>query len=160
MSASTPSSPEQPLAIPADAVCFVVAMLREYENSELLGDKAESGTEEASPLEAEDVDVYTQHGDDYRNEPVRYELESFINDLPEDQQIDLVALMWLGRDSGSAADWPSIREEAAQAHNTRTALYLLGSPLASDFIEDGLDTLGYSCASTAAAKPDASWSAP
>lgn len=159
MNASTPSNPEQPLAIPADAVCFVVTLLREYENSELLGDEADSGTQEASPLEAEDVDVYTQHETDYRNEPVRQELESFINDLPEDQQTDLVALMWLGRDNGSEDDWPSIREEAAQAHNARTALYLLGSPLASDFIEDGLETLGFTCENTAA-KPDTSWSEP
>lgn len=160
MSASTPSHPKPSLAIPADAVCFVVAMLREYENTELLDDPADSGVEQESPLDAEDVDVYTQHENDCRNDPVRHELESFINDLPEDQQIELVALMWLGRDSGSAEDWPSVLEDAAHAHNERTAPYLLGSPLASDFIEDGLATLGLYGENIDAAKPDPSWSEP
>ncbi|HUB90194.1 MAG TPA: DUF3775 domain-containing protein [Dyella sp.] len=161
MSASTSSSPEPSLSIPADAVCFVVAMLREYENAELLGDAADNGVEQGSPLDAEDVDVYTRHENDCRNEPVRHELESFINDLPEDQQIELVALMWLGRDNGSAEDWPSVLEDAAHAHNERTAPYLLGSPLASDFIEEGLAALGF-CGENiaAAAKPDISRSEP
>ena len=160
MSASTSSSPKPSLAIPADAVCFVVAMLREYENPELLGDSADSGAEQESPLDAEDVDVYTQRENDCHSEPVRHELESFINDLPEDQQIDLVALMWLGRDNGFAEDWPSVLEDATHAHNERTAPYLLGSPLASDFIEDGLATLGFYGQNIGTAKPDPSRSEP
>ena len=143
MMASTSSSPKPSLAIPADAVCFVVAMLREYENPELLGDPADSDVEQESPLDAEDVDVYTQHENDCHGEPIRQQLESFINDLPEDQQVELVALMWLGRDNGSTEDWSSVLDDAAHAHNERTALYLLGSPLASDFIEDGVATLGF-----------------
>jgi hypothetical protein len=38
-----------------------------------------------------------------------------------------------------------IREEAARAHNKRTAAYLLGMPLLGDFLEEGLSLLGYSC---------------
>jgi len=30
-------------------------------------------------------------------------------------------------------------------HNDRTAAYLLGMPLLSDFLEEGLDILGLSC---------------
>lgn len=145
MNASTPSGPEQPLAIPADTVCFIVDMLREYENSELLADDAETAMDDPAPLETDDVDIYTEHENDYRNAPVRHELESLIHDLPVDQQIDLVALMWLGRDNSSAEDWPALRDEAAHAYNARTALYLLGSPLASDFLEEGLSILGHTC---------------
>ena len=68
-----------------------------------------------------------------------------INSLSVDEQIDLVALAWLGRDDYSAADWPAVREEAARAHNQRTADYLLGTPLLGDFLEEGLSMLGYSC---------------
>ena len=56
-----------------------------------------------------------------------------------------VALTWLGRDDYSAADWTSVREEAARAHNNRTAAYLLGIPQLGDFLEEGLSMLGYSC---------------
>ena len=43
------------------------------------------------------------------------------------------------------SDWPTVREEAARAHNQRTANYLLGMPLVGDFLEEGLSMLGYSC---------------
>jgi hypothetical protein len=56
-----------------------------------------------------------------------------------------VALAWLGRDDNSASDWPAVREEAARAHNERTAAYLLGMPQLSDFLEEGLSLLGRSC---------------
>ena len=65
--------------------------------------------------------------------------------MSEDEQIDLVALAWLGRDDYSAVDWPEVRQEAASAHNRRTAQYLLGMPLLGDFLEEGLSMLGYSC---------------
>jgi hypothetical protein len=51
----------------------------------------------------------------------------------------------LGRDDYTVSDWPAVREEAARAHNDRTALYLLGTPLLGDFLEEGLSMLGYSC---------------
>ena len=50
----------------------------------------------------------------------------------------------LGRDGGSVADWTDVRREAADAHNDRTAAYLLGMPLLADFIEEGLNILGVS----------------
>jgi hypothetical protein len=61
-----------------------------------------------------------------------------------DEQVDLVALAWIGRDDYTAADWASVREEAAAAHNKRTASYLLGMPQLGDFLEEGLSLLGYS----------------
>jgi len=76
---------------------------------------------------------------------VQEELTSLINSLSEDEQIDLVALAWLGRNGYSASDWPAVREEAARAHNERTADYLLGTPLVADFLEEGLSLLGGSC---------------
>lgn len=56
-----------------------------------------------------------------------------------------MTLAWLGRDDYSASDWPAVREEAARAHNQRTAEYLLGMPLVADFLEEGLSMRGYSC---------------
>ncbi len=83
--------------------------------------------------------------EDHEDDPVAEEITSLINSLSEDEQIDLVALAWLGRDDYSAGDWPTVREEAARAHNERTAEYLLGMPLLGDFLEEGLSMLGYSC---------------
>lgn len=141
MNASMPESPGPVLAIPPDAVCFIIRKLREYESMDLL---AERGVP-ANPLEYEDVDRITEQEDEYSFDPVRQELVSFIDELPDDQKIDLVALMWLGRNNASAAEWPALREEAAEAANARTTDYLLGSPLVGDFLEEGLSALGYAC---------------
>ncbi len=95
----------------------------------------------SNPSDDKDAAVLEDHEDD----PVVEELTSFINCLSEDEQIDLVALTWLGRDDYSASDWSTVREEAARAHNERTANYLLGTPLVGDFLEESLTMLGYSC---------------
>ncbi len=82
--------------------------------------------------------------EDHRDDPVLKEFLSFVRALNVDEQVDLVALMWLGRDDGGTEDWPEIRAEAAAAHNRRTGQYLAGTPLLADFLEAGLGALGYS----------------
>ena len=57
----------------------------------------------------------------------------------------MAAFIGLGRDDYSASDWQTVRQEAAQAHNERTASYLLGMPQLGDFLEEGLAAFGYSC---------------
>ena len=83
--------------------------------------------------------------EEHEDNPIVEELTSLINSLSEDEQIDLVALVWLGRDDYSAREWPVVREEAARANNRRTANNLLGTPLVGDFLEEGLSMVGYSC---------------
>jgi hypothetical protein len=56
---------------------------------------------------------------------VLQELRSIIGGMSEDEQIDLVALAWLGRGDARAQGWEELRSEAAGAHNRRTAAYLL-----------------------------------
>jgi hypothetical protein len=73
---------------------------------------------------------------------VRSELISTIRGLNEDEQIDLVALAWLGR--GQLDDWDNLRAEACRAHNKRTAQYLLGMPLLGDYLAEALSQFGHS----------------
>ena len=47
--------------------------------------------------------------EDYKDDPVVEELTAFIDPLSEDEQIDLVALVWLGRDDYPASDWQAVR---------------------------------------------------
>ena len=83
--------------------------------------------------------------EDHPDDPVMQELTEFIGALSEDEQIDLVALAWLGRGDGTIDDWDDIRREAARAHNKRTASYLLGMPLLPNHLEDALSQFGLSC---------------
>jgi hypothetical protein len=127
----------QIMTISPEKVCFIIIKAREYDAK----DEVTEVDPGSNPSDDKDVSVLENHEDD----PVVEELTSFIDSLSEDEQIDLVALVWLGRDDNSASDWPEVREEAARAHNQRTAAYLLGTPLVGDYLEEGLSMLGYSC---------------
>ncbi len=128
---------EPTLAISPEKVCFIIFKTREFDAK----DQATEPDPGSNPSDDKDVSVLEDHEDD----PAVEEIASLINSLSEDEQIDLVALMWLGRDDYSASDWLAVREEAARARNERTAEYLIGTPLAADFLEEGLSKLGYSC---------------
>ncbi|MBN9040917.1 MAG: hypothetical protein BGP05_07665 [Rhizobiales bacterium 62-47] len=82
--------------------------------------------------------------EDRIDDPVLIELVTFIHDLNDDEQIDLVALTWLGRGDGDVENWAELRAEAARAHNKRTAAYLLGDPMLADYLEDALSKFGHS----------------
>lgn len=82
--------------------------------------------------------------EDRSDDPVLFELTSFIHDMNEDEQIDLVALAWLGRGDGEIENWRELRAEAARAHNKRTARYLLGMPMLADYLEEALSKFGHS----------------
>ena len=45
---------------------------------------------------------------------------------------------------GNLKDWDSLRSQAAAAHNDRTASYLLGMPLLSDYLDEALAQFGHS----------------
>lgn len=125
------------LAISPEKVCFVIVKAREFDAK----DPVTEPDPGSNPTDDGDVAVLEDHPDD----PVVEELTAFIDALTEDEQVDLVALAWLGRDDYSAEDWDEVRAEAADAHNARTAQYLLGMPLLGDFLEEGLAQLGHSC---------------
>lgn len=83
--------------------------------------------------------------EDHRDDPVVQEITAVIRSMSEDEQIDLVALTWLGRGDGTLDDWDELRAEAARAHNKRTAQYLLGMPLLPDFLDEAAVQFGISC---------------
>ena len=129
-----------PLAISPDKVCFVIVKAREFDVKDVVTEP-DTGS---NPSDDKMISVLEDHGDD----PVVEELTSFISSMSEDEQIDLVALAWLGRDDNTIDDWQALREEAARAHSSRTthtANYLLGTPLVSDYLEEGLSLFGLSC---------------
>ncbi len=74
------------------------------------------------------------------------ELRAFIDRLSEDEQVSLVAVMWIGRDSFAADELDEALETARQEATTPTADYLLGTPHLSDHLENGLEALGLSAA--------------
>jgi hypothetical protein len=122
------------LAISAEKVRFLIEKTREFDVKEGASDP-DSGSNAADDKM---IDVLEDNGDD----PVVREITGFINAMSEDEQIDLVALMRLGRGDGGIEEWDDLRREAADGRNDRTAAYLLGEPLVSDYLAEGLDAFG------------------
>jgi len=135
MATAPPTVP--PLSISLEKLCFIIAKAREFDVKDVVTDpdQASNAADDAMWSVLED------HPDD----PTYDEARSFINALTEDEQIDLVALTWLGRGDGTLDDWDDLRAEATRAHNKRTAIYLLGKPMLADHLEDALDQFGMSC---------------
>jgi hypothetical protein len=125
------------LQISPEKVGFFIQKAREFDVKDVVTDpdSSSNGADDAM------LSVLEDHPDD----PTSMELRTFINALTEDEQVDLVALTWLGRGDGEVADWDDLREEALRLHNKRTAQYLLGKPMLADHLEEGLTQLGYDC---------------
>ncbi len=88
-----------------------------------------------------DEDLLAQFADDYSDDPYYEQLTSVINDLEPDQQVSLVALMWLGRGDYSADEWIDALEQAKDQWTNHTAEYLISTPLLSDYLAEGLDQI-------------------
>ena len=72
------------------------------------------------------------------------ELAGFINALNDDEQAHLVALVWIGRGTFEPEELDEAVETAKAERTTATSRYLLGIPLLADYLEEGLEKLGYS----------------
>src|SRR5262245_28570209 len=97
--------PELPaLAVSAEKVCYVIVKAREFDAKDAVTDPDDSSNASDDNM----ISVLEDHGED----PVLQELTAFISSLTEDEQVDLVALAWLGRDDNTVDDWQSLREEA------------------------------------------------
>lgn len=83
--------------------------------------------------------ILANHASDYS----LIEVKGVIEDLDRDQQVCLVALMWLGRGDYDVEEWDQVLQDADDAWNERTADYLLATPLVADYLEEGLDLMGY-----------------
>jgi hypothetical protein len=122
------------LAISSDKVGFLIQKARQFDAKDIASDP-DSGSNGADD---DMIDVLGDNGED----PVVREIAGFISALSEDEQIDLVALMRLGRGDGTIEEWSDLRREAAEGRNGRTARYLLGEPLLGDLLAEGLEEFG------------------
>lgn len=119
-----------------DKVCFVIVKAREYD--------VQYRTLEADDSNASDDNFVSVFGSD-KDDSVRKELKGFIDAMDEDEQCELVALCWVGRGDFSAEEWAEAVDEARSRRQGSTAEYLIGTPLVSDYLEEGLSKFDLSC---------------
>jgi hypothetical protein len=117
------------LEINSETVRFVIDRAKELQTEDIELDPDEQTTVQVTEDEHPGIGEI---------DPARQELEAVIADLEPDQQIELVALMWLGRGDYDIEGWEQAKKDAAAAYNARTASYLIGTPLLADYLEEGL----------------------
>jgi hypothetical protein len=123
--------------IDPDKVCHVIVKAR------ALSAKTDVGIDdEASNMVDDDMLEVLEDGIE---DATDQELAEFIEGLNIDEQIELVALAWIGRGSFTREEWHEAVREARHAHGRRTAEYLMGMPLLGDYLADGLAEFGHTC---------------
>lgn len=118
-----------------DIVFFIVDKAQAFQVKE----QVTIPEEPLSPSDDWAQQVLADHADD----PVFQELKMTIDDLEPDQQVTLVALMWVGRGDYSADEWDNAFDDAGESWNERTAEYLIGTPLLASYLNMGMEELGY-----------------
>ncbi len=122
------------LAVSSEKAFYIIAKAREFDEKVAPSD-ADSGS---NPSDDRDVDIL----EDYRNDPTLEELEGALRGLNEDEQLDVIALMWLGR--GDFSSFDEARAEASAMSDKHIPRYLIGTPLLADYLEEGLTQVGVS----------------
>ncbi|NBC22731.1 MAG: DUF3775 domain-containing protein [Gammaproteobacteria bacterium] len=120
-----------------ETVCHIIDRAREFHAKEQVSFPEPPN----SPSDDWAMQVLADHLDDLSYQ----ELRTAIRDLEPDQQVCLVALMWLGRGDFTLEEWNDALAEALDAYNGRSAEYLIATPLVAEYLEEGLNQHGYTC---------------
>ena len=136
MARTQEADPEISLEIEPTTVAFLIAKARAFDAKVAPADRDEI----AQPGEDEDHDALEDYGDD----PVAQEIREVVDDLNVDEQVELVAMTWVGRGDFSVDEWDEALEAAGERRLGKTSKYLLGMPLLGDMLEEGFVALGYS----------------
>lgn len=121
------------LEISPDKVGFVIVKAREYDAKVAAWDESDESDHDAESIL-----------EDFSDDSTQLELKSFIAGLNEDEQASLVALAWIGRGSYGPEELDEAIATARAERVNPTEDYLLGMPMLADYLEEGLDRLGYS----------------
>lgn len=135
MNSKSSPPPDIELTIPLKTLGFIIAKAREYD-VEVAPVDEDTGS---NPTDDESLDVLEAR----RDNPTRQELIDALEGLNEDERVELLALTWLGRGDFTASEWPEALRLARERHDAKESEYLASTPLLADFIETGLNELGF-----------------
>lgn len=119
------------LTLAQDTLGWIIMKARELDVKDVDTSDGDEGDDDA-------LSVLESRG----NDASESELRSWIADLTDTEQAELVALFWLGRGDGGADEFEELVEQARAAKTGPTEDYLLGEPLLADMLEEGLEKLG------------------
>lgn len=95
-------------------------------------------------IETDDEDDPTDSDDplavleDEANEAVEDEVRTLLEDLPEDEAAEVLALAWVGRGTYDASEWDEAVETANEDDNDSVVDQLLDMPMLAGYLDAGL----------------------
>jgi len=125
------------LEINPDDVCQLVQLARDFHAQDAV----------ALPDESPEPDMSLSAAamQPHAGNPLLQEFRTIIEDFDRSQQVQVVALLWLGRGDYDLEEWETLLEDADDAWSDHTADYLLAHPLLADQLLEGLEMIGHSC---------------
>lgn len=127
------------LALSPNTVAWIILKAREFDSKDAPLEAGDDGLDDALLNGVEDDEDGGEDADD----PVAHELTNWIDDMNDAQQAELVALYWLGRGDGDPEEFEDLTNQARDSRVNKTSVYLLGAPLLADYLEEGLEAMGY-----------------
>ncbi|MHB2169193.1 DUF3775 domain-containing protein [Alsobacter sp. R-9] len=123
--------------IALDKVCALIRQARRFDVKEAASDP-ESGS---NPSDDGYADVLETSPDD----AIEDELRAFLSGLNEDEQVNLVALVWIGRGDFDRQEWGAALRQARERIGPPVPDYLIGIPNLPDLLDEGLAAFDLSC---------------
>lgn len=126
------------LSINPDVVCAIIEKCQEFHAKEEVSiphDNVWDGDDDWA------MQILADHADDDTLQELKY----IIQDLDPNHQVELVALIWLGRGDYAEDEWHDALRQAHANWNARTAEYVIATPLVAEYLLEGLWCLGYGC---------------
>jgi hypothetical protein len=125
-----------PLEIAPEKIAHVIIKAREFD--------AKVGAWDESPEDGDAEEDPASVLESFSDDTVFQEVASFIEALNDDEQVGLVAVTWIGRGTFEVDELEDAITTARDEAVNKTSVYLLGIPLLADYLEEGLEKLGYS----------------
>ncbi len=126
------------LGINPEKVCDLVEMGRELAG--LAISTAGDATTEGDDSALADM-IEPEEGRD----PRRREMISFIGGLDAEEQVNLLALILLGRGDFGIDDWENALTTARDSIDGKSADFMIGDPALPAYLLEGLEAFGESC---------------
>jgi Protein of unknown function (DUF3775) len=127
------TSPQIELSTSVEKLAFIVIKAREFDGK-VEPVEPEPGSNPSNDDEREVLE-------DYAGDPTYEELVDALENLNEDELVEVMALVWLGRGDYEPEDSLA---EAKETRNERAVQYLVGTPNLGDELEEGLSRIGIS----------------
>lgn len=123
------------LQISLETVCDIIATAREMQAM------ADGDTDDVAVDDGEETEFLA----DAVKEIGRNVLLAELDGLTDEESLDLIALLLVGRGEYGRGDWREARRQARDVTFEDRLRYLADMPLLATYLEQGVKALGYSC---------------